>query len=1557
MSDGTTTVAGSATLDITPVNDAPVISSNGGGDTAAVTIDENTTAVTTVTATDVDTPAANLVYSIVGGDDKNLFQIDSSGNLSFKDAPDFEHPLDNGANNIYNVIVQVSDGNKTDTQTLNITVNDVQENIAPVLTLSNGAYVLDQFNQNAYNGNDGTANWKTDWIEYAENQGNPATTGDVRVNGGVLVLSDTDSEVDTEGDYVYRSVDLTGATQATLTFDYKRESMESDDAVHVQVKSNGVWVEIATISGENISDASFKAVTVDLSAYISSSTTIRFYANDELENGDIVYVDNVKIAYTTTPTFTEGGSAVAVVGNAVIADADANMTSATVKLTNGQAGDVLSIAGQATNNGTIGGITYSISGNTVTFTGSATKAAYEAVIEAVRFANSSENPSGADRTFQVVVNDGLNSNIATTTVHVTGVNDAPVNTVPGSAVTAAEETSTAITGLSVSDVDAGSSTLTTTLSVTHGTLTLAALGGASVIGSGTGTVTLSGTLAQINATLAGNNVSYKGELNYSGSDTLTMTTSDGGNTGTGGVKTDTDTVSITVTPVNDAPVNTVPGATVAATEDTSKSITGLSVADVDASSSIVTTTLSVLHGTLTLGAVGGGASISGNGTGTVTLSGTIAQINASLAGSNVSYKGELNYNGADTLTMKTDDGGHNGSGGAMSDTDTVSISVAAVNDAPVVSNLVISESGIKFTLTDPDSSSFTLASPFATAFGSNPGLHVGDNTLTPTAQASAVSGTLTVSDGALSDGIVNVILGNNSNNTGSSLKASDTSTAIYGFGGNDTLTGGSAADWLFGGDGDDTLDGNGGADTLSGGAGSDNFQLASGDWVAGETIDGGAGSDTITLMQNGVTVDFTTGTISNVETLTGSSSSDSVTMSASQYLGFSAINLGNGSDSLTVSVSGTTDLSASAPTISSVETQKITGSAGDDNLTLSAQQYAAFGSIDLKGGNDTLTVNVAGTSDLSDAAALAGVETAKLVGSTGVDTVTVSNSLSGFNSIDLGDGVDTLKIAGGFTDSNDAQLVRVENVVMTSSGILNLSHQSEGLTITGTSGADTITGGSGNDRIVGGAGGDILTGGAGRDTFVIAAGDSTPETAQGSGLFPWTRNENGTISGYDKITDWGAGGTADKLDFSVAPVKAVASVDGKDSTLTIDYDNVESHKVDTNTGMTTFYGEGNFTQTLAVTSTSGLAAVVQYLMASDIGDAGATLAFTGMGNTYVYQQTGAGAGGSLVELTGVTLTNIYASMGSATTFAIDPIILDLDHNGIALTALDQGVQFDINADGHKDQIAWTAGTDGILAYDVDGNGTIDNGTEIFSPHFAGGTYVDGLAALATLDSNHDGKIDANDEAFAKLTVWQDLNHNGITDAGELSSLADHSIASISLDAHATDTSINGQSVLADGSYTLTDGSTGHFVEVAFDTTLGGSTDSSSVHALIGSDGDDTLAGSGGMFTITGGAGADTFVLDADALGDVKLADVITDYKASEGDTLDVSKLLDSLLGHQATEAEALASVKTTVSGADTVVSVNANGAWHDVAVLQNTTEAVKILFDDKHDTTTAPHVG
>ncbi len=124
------------TISVQNVNEDPVISSNGGGDTAAVSVPENTKAVTTVMAFDVD--GNSLTYSISGGADSASFSIDSkTGALSFINAPNFEDAKDVGANNGYEVIVQVSDGNgKSDTQTITANVADVNEN--PTITSNGG---------------------------------------------------------------------------------------------------------------------------------------------------------------------------------------------------------------------------------------------------------------------------------------------------------------------------------------------------------------------------------------------------------------------------------------------------------------------------------------------------------------------------------------------------------------------------------------------------------------------------------------------------------------------------------------------------------------------------------------------------------------------------------------------------------------------------------------------------------------------------------------------------------------------------------------------------------------------------------------------------------------------------------------------------------------------------------------------------------------------------------------------------------------------------------------------------------------------------------------------------------------------------------------------------------------------------------------------------------------------------------------------------------------------------------------------------------------------------
>ena len=103
-SDGVNVDTQTLTVTVTNENDnAPVID---GGDTASVSVKENTTAVTTVVASDADGTLNPLVYSIVGGADALLFGIDATGKLSFAAAPDFEGTADHD----YEVVVQVSDG-------------------------------------------------------------------------------------------------------------------------------------------------------------------------------------------------------------------------------------------------------------------------------------------------------------------------------------------------------------------------------------------------------------------------------------------------------------------------------------------------------------------------------------------------------------------------------------------------------------------------------------------------------------------------------------------------------------------------------------------------------------------------------------------------------------------------------------------------------------------------------------------------------------------------------------------------------------------------------------------------------------------------------------------------------------------------------------------------------------------------------------------------------------------------------------------------------------------------------------------------------------------------------------------------------------------------------------------------------------------------------------------------------------------------------------------------------------------------------------------------------
>ncbi|GAL02211.1 putative hemolysin [Photobacterium aphoticum] len=231
----------------------------------------------------------------------------------------------------------------------------------------------------------------------------------------------------------------------------------------------------------------------------------------------------------------------------------------------------------------------------------------------------------------------------TITLDIEAVNDAPVNTVPAS-LTTDEDAVLLINTLRISDVDVDEvsvGTMTVTLVVNNGVLSVpsgAPTTGITVTGEGTGTLVLEGLLANLTALLTAG-VNYQPNANFNGDDTLQITTNDQGNTGIGGPLEDSDSVPITVNPVNDAPVlPTIGDQTVE--EDTALVISGLSVSDVDfneaGSTGVMTVTLSATNGTLTVSDTTG-VTITDNGSGNVTLSGNLAAINTLLA-SGVTYQ-------------------------------------------------------------------------------------------------------------------------------------------------------------------------------------------------------------------------------------------------------------------------------------------------------------------------------------------------------------------------------------------------------------------------------------------------------------------------------------------------------------------------------------------------------------------------------------------------------------------------------------------------------------------------------------------------------------------------------------------------------------------------------------------------------------------------------------------------------------------------------------------------------------------------------------------------------
>ncbi|MCC8968300.1 hypothetical protein H8A95_39910, partial [Bradyrhizobium sp. Pear76] len=388
-----------------------------------------------------------------------------------------------------------------------------------------------------------------------------------------------------------------------------------------------------------------------------------------------------------TLNYLEGQPATAFDPALTVTDSDsADLAHATVQITgnyvSGQ--DVLAFTAFGNITGTFDAVH-----GTLTLTGNDTVANYQTALDSITYLNTSNNPSGLARTVTIIANDGIvDSTPVTDTIDVTPVNNPPVVTFgaitnfsepPVGTPPANSVPVTIAPNLTITDVDS-TNLISATFELNDlkhsDALSISGHAGSSGdIGSihfaitstaTTETVTLTGTdtIAHYNAVLDLVQFNNTGEPPDTTARSYTVTAVDDGGTANGGTDTGSASASQTVTAIDDPPTATVPSDASVGTafSHTNLAISGLSVADIDSAGGNEIATITSSHGALNFNTTGL-ASSTNNGSHTVTLTGTIAQINTALA--TLTYNSDDGFTGADAISLNINDNGHTGTPGAQ----------------------------------------------------------------------------------------------------------------------------------------------------------------------------------------------------------------------------------------------------------------------------------------------------------------------------------------------------------------------------------------------------------------------------------------------------------------------------------------------------------------------------------------------------------------------------------------------------------------------------------------------------------------------------------------------------------------------------------------------------------------------------------------------------------------------------------------------------------------------------------------------------------------------------
>ncbi|MBF0294938.1 MAG: cadherin domain-containing protein [Magnetococcales bacterium] len=648
VSDGALTDIGVLTVTINGANDAPTITSA----TTASFAENGTGTAYAATATDPESDA--ITWSFAGtGADESKFDITAGGVVTFKTAPNYEVPTDANTDNVYEVTMVATDngsGSLTASQAVSISVTNVND--APVITAPSAASLT------------------------------ALATEDTALAVSFSVADEDDSG---------------GTMQASLSVTNGTMTLGGGSGVSITSGANGSASMVFTGTKTQLNTA-LTGMSYQGSANYNGSETITLSISDQGNTGaggaqsatatvtfTIAAVnDTPTITTPTTPSVSEDVAAT-IVGWSV---ADVDMTVPTNTIASNPIQVTLSATKGKLTLSTTTGLSFSSGANnssSMVFTGTVTDV--NTALTGLSYLSNS-NANGAETVTLTVSDQGsigsggaLSAN-STLNFTIVAVNDAPTVTVP-TGLSATEDTSMTITGVSVADVDAGTNPVEITLTATIGKVTLASTTGLTFTSgaNNASSMVFTGTLTNVNTALA--TLTYLGNQDANGAETVTVTINDQGYVGDESPvvpKNATGTMTFTVAAVNDAPVISGTAApTAAVTEDTAATITGWSVADVDAAAGTMQATLTALHGKVTV--TNGSVSLTtANNLSTVIFTGTLANLSAAIG--SFTYQGDQDYNGSETVSVTVSDMGFTGSGGAKTASTSITFSVAAVSDAP-----------------------------------------------------------------------------------------------------------------------------------------------------------------------------------------------------------------------------------------------------------------------------------------------------------------------------------------------------------------------------------------------------------------------------------------------------------------------------------------------------------------------------------------------------------------------------------------------------------------------------------------------------------------------------------------------------------------------------------------------------------------------------------------------------------------------------------------------------------------------------------------------------------